>query len=61
MAEVFRKLDKRGCMLMLSNSNTTLVRRLYERHKMKRVKCSRNINCKADGRGKIEELIILNY
>ncbi len=61
LATLFRKLDKKGCKLMLSNSDTALVKKLYKGYKMKRVKCARSINSKADGRGKLTELIIINY
>ncbi len=58
---VFHELDKRGCKVMLSNSNTDFIKRLYRRYRLERVKANRAINCKAEGRGKIEELVILNY
>ena len=57
----FYELDKRGCKVMLSNSNTDFIKRLYRRYRIERVKANRAINCKAEGRGKIEELVILNY
>lgn len=61
LAELFKRLDKRGPRLMLSNSNTALVKKLYKGYRIKTVKCGRSINCKADGRKKINELVIMNY
>ena len=61
LADLFKRLDKKGCMLMLNNSNTALVKKLYKDYKAKIVRCGRSINCKGDGRGKIKELIIRNY
>ena len=57
----FRELDKRGCKVILSNSNTDFIKKLYRKYRIERVKANRAINCKAEGRGKIEELVILNY
>jgi DNA adenine methylase len=61
LAELFRRLNKRGCRLMLSNSNTVLVKKLYKDYRIKMVKCGRSINCKGDGRKKINEIVIMNY
>lgn len=61
LAELFGRLDKRGCRLMLNNSNTALVKKLYKDYQIKIVKCGRSINCKSDGRTKINELVIMNY
>lgn len=61
LSGLFKRLDKRGCKLMLSNSNTALVKELYKGYQIKTVKCGRSINCKGDGRKKISELVIMNY
>ncbi|HKZ50777.1 MAG TPA: DNA adenine methylase [Dehalococcoidia bacterium] len=61
LAAVYRELDRRGCLLMLSNADTELVRRLYEGYPLEEVKAARPISCKAEGRGKICELVIRNY
>lgn len=61
LADLFEKLDKKGCRLLLSNSDTALVRKLYKDYKINIVRCGRSINCKKDGRGKVKELIIRNY
>ena len=61
LARVYRDLDQRGCYVMLSNSNAPLVRELYADFCIHEVQANRAINCKADGRGKIIELLITNY
>lgn len=56
-----RHLVERGAMVMLSNSDTPLVRRLYRDHKVwrvDRVTCDRAINSKPGKRGHVKELII---
>ena len=54
-------LDKRGVKFMVSNSDTPIARELYQGFSVVTVEASRSINSKADGRGKINELIISNY
>lgn len=61
LAQVFNKLDKRGCHVMLSNSSTELMAALYASYNIETVYANRAINCKADGRGKVAELIIRNW
>jgi len=61
LAKTFKKLDKKGCYLMLSNSFTPLIQELYKDFNIRTVYANRAINCKAGGRGKIKEVIITNY
>jgi len=61
LKRVFEKLDKRGCKLMLSNSDTAFVRSLYDDFEIRTVKARRAINCKGEKRGEINELIVVNY
>jgi len=60
LAAVFRELDRRGCRVMLSNSCTELVRRLYEGYEQVQVYANRAINSKSDERRAVLELLILN-
>jgi DNA adenine methylase len=60
LARVFRQLADRGCAVMLSNSDTPYVRKLYAGFKIDRVKCARAINSKADRRGDVNEVIVSN-
>ncbi|MFW6026133.1 MAG: DNA adenine methylase [Candidatus Woesearchaeota archaeon] len=61
LAEVFKKLDEKGCRVMLSNSDTEFVKNLYEDFNINVVRARRSINCNGDDRGKINELVITNY
>jgi DNA adenine methylase len=47
--------------IMVSNSNTELVRTLYKDYNIHEVGAIRAINCKGSKRGKIKELLITNY
>lgn len=58
---LFKKLDSKSCKVMLSNSDTSFIRELYRDFRIEVVLARRAINCKAEGRGKINELVILNY
>jgi len=61
LARVFAGLDKKGCTVMLSNSDTDFINDLYKDYKPQIVMASRMINCNGEGRGKIRELVITNY
>lgn len=61
LASVYKHLDRRGAILMLSNSASELVRALYSAFRVVEVTARRPINSKAGGRGAIPELVILNY
>jgi DNA adenine methylase len=61
LARVFRKLDQKGCKVMLSNSWTPFILDLYQDFNLIEVKAARVINSKASGRGRISELVVLNH
>lgn len=61
LAEVYRQLAERGCFVMLSNSDTSLIRELYRDFHIHELQAGRAINSKPERRGKITELLILNY
>jgi DNA adenine methylase len=61
LAQVFRKLDRMGGKVMLSNSWAPFILDLYQGFKLIEVKAARVINSKPDRRGKISELVVLNY
>jgi DNA adenine methylase len=58
LADTARELVARGCLVMLSNSDTPFIRSLYKGFRVDRVKCARAINCNAAKRGDVDELII---
>ncbi len=61
LAEAFRELDKKGCFVMLSNSDCEFIRNLYKGFNIHVVKARRAISCIGSKRGKINELIVTNY
>lgn len=61
LAKLFHDLAARGCRVLLSNSDTPLVRELYAGFPSEVVRASRNINSRADGRAQIAELLVSNY
>jgi len=59
LRETALELKRRGVNVLLSNSDTELIHRLYGRgFRMRTVQATRNINCKAGKRGKVGEVII---
>ncbi len=61
LAKVYKDLSDRGCYVMLSNHNTTLINELYKDFNIHIITAKRNINSKGEKRGKVEEVIITNY
>ena len=61
LAKVYKELADRGCFVMLSNHNTTLVNELYKDYNIHVIEAKRNINSNGKKRGKVEEVIITNY
>jgi len=61
LAELYRELSNRGCFVMLSNSDTPLIRELYKDFTINEIQASRAINSNGTGRGKITELLVINY
>lgn len=66
LRDTFFELHKRGCFVMLSNSDTPFIKKIYSELKDKKIKISkveagRAINSKGSGRGKITEVLITNY
>jgi DNA adenine methylase len=58
------ELHKRGCYVMLSNSDTPFINKIYSGFKeirINKVEAGRSINSKGSGRGKITEVLITNY
>ena len=68
LRDLFYELHKKGCFVMLSNSNSVFINKIYkelvkkdQKIKIKKVKASRMINSKASGRGEIKEVLVINY
>src|SRR6185503_12503940 len=60
LALVFRALHEKGCRVMLNNSWTTFTRKLYVDFKRVELSAVRSINSKANKRGKISEMVVIN-
>ena len=61
LADVFTRLTTKGCLCMLSNSYTPFVLELYQHCRIEIVQANRAINSNANGRGTVEEVVVLNY
>ncbi len=64
LRDTFIKLHKKGCFVMLSNSDTPFINELYSGHDgitINKITAGRAINSKGSGRGKITEVLVTNY
>lgn len=61
LRDVFRELSDRGVKVMLSNSDCPFVRDLYKDFNIHTIYATRNINCNAEKRGKITEVLVTSY
>ncbi len=64
LRDTFVELHKRGCFVMLSNSDTPFINDLYagiEGVAVHKITAGRAINSKGSGRGKITEIVMTNY
>ena len=64
LRNTFVELHKRGCFVMLSNSDTPFINELYTDISgvaIHKVSAGRAINSKGSGRGKITEVVVTNY
>jgi len=63
LCDLFTQLDRKGCKVLLSNSDTEFVRKLYVdfKDRTKTVSTLRAISCKGSKRSGHKELLIRNY
>jgi DNA adenine methylase len=64
LRDTFVELHKRGCFVMLSNSDTPFINKIYSVPKglrIAKVQAGRAINSDASKRGKIMEVLVTNY
>lgn len=66
LRDTFLDLTKRGCFVMLSNSDAPFVNQIYTELKkygvrITKVDAGRAINSNSAGRGKIKEVLVTNY
>lgn len=60
LAQTFRELSKRGVKVLLSNSDTPVVRELFKGFEQHQIMAPRAINSKADRRHKVSELLVIS-
>ena len=60
LATQVHELNRRGCLLMISNADTPLIRRLYRNYELVSLPVIRFLTCKSV-RHKVKELVITNY
>jgi len=61
LKDTFEGLTNKGVKCMLSNSKTPFITKLYNEYVTIDVSAIRSINSNASKRGKIEEILVLNY
>lgn len=61
LRDVVKELSDRGVKVMLSNSDCEFVRDLYQDFNIHTIHATRNINCNAEKRGKITEVLVTTY
>ena len=60
LAETFRRLDRRGCHVVLSNSDVPQIHELYRGYPMKVISTRRPMNCVASRREGWKEVVVHN-
>jgi DNA adenine methylase len=58
LRDVFGALAARGVHVVLSNSDVPFVRELYADFRIDRIEATRSINCRADRRGAVGEVVV---
>lgn len=61
LKSVIDNLTAKGCKVLLSNSGTEFIRRLYQGYQIKTVSANRAINSVASKRGHVDEVLVMNY
>lgn len=60
LGEVCRELDRMGVRFLLSNSDCELIRGIYKDFDIEVVRAPRAVNCRADRRGDVDEVVVAN-
>ena len=66
LRDTFKELDRKGCFVMLSNSDTPFINSLFESKEKEgimihKVQAGRSINSVASKRGRVSEVLVTNY
>ncbi len=57
---MFAEAARRGARLMLSNSDTPFIRKLYRDFQIHTVQARRMVNCDGTKRGAVNEVVVAN-
>jgi len=57
---IFQELDQKGCKILLNNSYSEFILKLYKNFRIEILKAKRAINSKSNKRGEIKEVLIMN-
>lgn len=60
LRDVYRELDQKGCLLILSNSDAPEVRELYAEFDIETISAARSISSKGATRGAVNEVVVRN-
>lgn len=58
LCDVFRELDKRGVVVVLSSSDSTFIREIYQGYEVTVVRAGRAVGARGSSRGNVDELVI---
>lgn len=58
LRDVFRELDKRGVVVVLSSSDSTFIRDIYQGYEVTVVRAGRAVGARGSSRGNVDELVI---
>lgn len=61
LSALFAEASRRGVRVMLSNSDTPFIRKLYKDFPTHTVNARRAVNCDGARRGRIPEVVVVNY
>lgn len=61
LRDVVVELDRRGCRIMLSNSDVSSIRELYARFRIETVRAARAISASGTARSSVSEVVVMNY
>ena len=60
LAQIVYDLDNQGCLIMMSNADISLIRKLFRRYNVFSIPVTRYITCKSK-KHQVRELVITNY
>lgn len=61
LPKVFKELDKLGCKVMLSNSDSPIIKKEFGDFNIKLLKAKRMVNSDGKNRGYVNEVVVINY